>query len=155
MQKINFQNLPNTTTPVNATNLNAIQTNTENEINNINTILSNILKTYTLYNNSSGSNTSITLSDSKSNYDYLEIYYLTEGHKGSIKVLSDVESFALSVAIPYTSTYIRNARFSVSTNSISCSNFTSYEINDSGLGNYTSNVNNNTFYITKVLGYKF
>lgn len=32
MQKINFQNLPNTTTPVNATNLNALQTNVENAI---------------------------------------------------------------------------------------------------------------------------
>lgn len=33
MQKINFQNLPNTTTPINATNLNAIQTNVENVFN--------------------------------------------------------------------------------------------------------------------------
>lgn len=35
MQKINFQNLPNTTTPINATNLNAIQTNAENAINSV------------------------------------------------------------------------------------------------------------------------
>lgn len=33
MQKINFQNLPNTTTPINATNLNAIQTNVEDVFN--------------------------------------------------------------------------------------------------------------------------
>lgn len=33
MQKINFQNLPNTTTPVNATDLNQLQTNVESEIN--------------------------------------------------------------------------------------------------------------------------
>ena len=33
MQKINFQNLPSTSTPVNATNLNAIQTNVENVFN--------------------------------------------------------------------------------------------------------------------------
>lgn len=33
MQKINFQNLPSTTTPLNATNLNAIQTNVENVFN--------------------------------------------------------------------------------------------------------------------------
>jgi len=33
MQKINFQNLPSTTTPINATNLNAIQTNVENVFN--------------------------------------------------------------------------------------------------------------------------
>lgn len=40
MQKINFQNLPNTTTPINATNLNAIQTNAETAINNVDTELS-------------------------------------------------------------------------------------------------------------------
>ena len=34
MDKINFQNSPNTTTPVNATNLNQVQTNVENEFNN-------------------------------------------------------------------------------------------------------------------------
>lgn len=33
MQKINFQNLPNTSTPLNATNLNQLQTNIENAIN--------------------------------------------------------------------------------------------------------------------------
>lgn len=32
MQKINFQNLPSTTTPINATNLNQLQTNVENAI---------------------------------------------------------------------------------------------------------------------------
>lgn len=35
MDKINFQNLPNTTTAVNATNLNQVQTNVENEFNKI------------------------------------------------------------------------------------------------------------------------
>lgn len=37
MQKINFQDLPNTTTPINASNLNQVQTNTENAINVLNT----------------------------------------------------------------------------------------------------------------------
>lgn len=36
MQKINFQNLPNTTTPINATNLNQLQTNVETDIDNTN-----------------------------------------------------------------------------------------------------------------------
>lgn len=35
MQKINFENLPSTNTPINATNLNAIQDNAENEINSL------------------------------------------------------------------------------------------------------------------------
>ena len=37
MDKINFQNLPNTTTPVNATNLNLLQTNIENTLNTYST----------------------------------------------------------------------------------------------------------------------
>ena len=36
MDKINFQNLPNTTTPINATNMNLLQTNVENAINSLN-----------------------------------------------------------------------------------------------------------------------
>ena len=63
MQKITFEDLPSTNTPINATNLNQVQTNTENAING--TIL---------YNNASGSNGTIQLSDSVSNYTYLEIY---------------------------------------------------------------------------------
>lgn len=35
MQKINFEDLPSTATPINATNLNAIQTNAEDAINGI------------------------------------------------------------------------------------------------------------------------
>lgn len=35
MQKINFQNLPNTTTPINDTNLNDLQTNVENAIDDV------------------------------------------------------------------------------------------------------------------------
>ena len=37
MTKINFQNLPNTTTPVNASNLNQLQTNIENTLNTYST----------------------------------------------------------------------------------------------------------------------
>ncbi len=35
MEKITFENLPNTTTPINATNLNQLQTNVENAINGV------------------------------------------------------------------------------------------------------------------------
>ena len=45
MQKINFQNLPNTTTPINATNLNAIQTNTETAINGVASDVSDVAST--------------------------------------------------------------------------------------------------------------
>lgn len=41
MQKINFQDLPSTTTPLNAANLNAIQTNAESAINSVEDIAVN------------------------------------------------------------------------------------------------------------------
>lgn len=63
MQKITFEDLPSTNTPINASNLNQVQTNVENAISG--TIL---------YNNANGSNGTIQLSDSVSNYTYLEIY---------------------------------------------------------------------------------
>ena len=52
MQKINFQNLPSTTTPINATNLNAIQTNAETAINDVADDLSMATE---MYNDTSGS----------------------------------------------------------------------------------------------------
>ena len=55
MQKINFQNLPNTTTPINATNLNAIQTNAETAINGVASDLSTLSTNLTNYVN--GTNT--------------------------------------------------------------------------------------------------
>lgn len=64
MEKITFENLPSTNTPLNATNLNLLQTNVENAING-----------YVLYNNDTGSVGTITLSDSAANYDYIEIFY--------------------------------------------------------------------------------
>lgn len=46
MQKINFQDLPSTTTPINSTNLNAMQTNAENAINEITNTLGTITTQY-------------------------------------------------------------------------------------------------------------
>lgn len=64
MQKITFENLPSTNTPINATNLNAIQTNTENAINELTPVV--------LF---SGDNSgTITLSDNYTNYSYIEVY---------------------------------------------------------------------------------
>lgn len=58
MVKIQFKNLPDTTTPVNAENLNAIQTNTENAINEVDGNID--LATKTLLSTTSGKNQEIT-----------------------------------------------------------------------------------------------
>ena len=51
MQKITFQDLPSTSTPINATNLNAIQNNTETAINSVSTNLSNYINGTTAMQN--------------------------------------------------------------------------------------------------------
>ena len=79
MTKITFTN--GTTPALNATNLNQMQTNTENAINE--------LKPIVLYNNSTGTTGTVTLSQNASNFSMLEIFY-TKSSIGyqSVKVFS-------------------------------------------------------------------
>lgn len=51
MEKINFQDLPNTDTPINSTNLNLLQTNAENSINDVANNLSNYRVKFKIINN--------------------------------------------------------------------------------------------------------
>lgn len=67
MQKITFEDLPSTNSPINATNLNQLQTNVESAIPTKTTLWTNSNPT------SSFGSQSITLSNN--NYDELEIYY--------------------------------------------------------------------------------
>lgn len=64
MALIPFEDLPNTSTPINASNLN----------NNFDYLKDKSVGTV-LYNNTSGTNESVTLSDSAANYDYIEVFY--------------------------------------------------------------------------------
>ena len=64
--KTNWQNKPNQSTPINATNLN----NIENGISNTYPVI--------LYDNDEGSSSTITLSDNVSNYNFIEIYYFKD-----------------------------------------------------------------------------
>lgn len=69
MEKIIFEDLPSTNTPLNAENLNKIQDNIEDAIQEL------INKEIVLYENATGSNGTITLSDSIENYKYVEIEF--------------------------------------------------------------------------------
>lgn len=99
MKKINFENKPSTNSPINATNLNLLQDNVEDEFDNkignlsdldtndkenlVNAI-NEVLSKYApieLYNNSSGAYGNITLSDNASSYTYMEIFF--SGNDGS------------------------------------------------------------------------
>ena len=67
--KTNWQNKPNQSTPINATNLN----NIENGISNTYPVI--------LYDNDEGSSSTITLSDNVSNYNFIEIYYFKDSNQ--------------------------------------------------------------------------
>ena len=117
-----------------------------------------------LYNNATGSNGSITLSDSASNYDYLEIFY-TDNQKSliySVKVqtpngksvgLNMLDSWVVS-GTAYTD--IKTRRVLISDKTISTENY-----NNVSRCSYLSfrgtaidtHSNTNYIYITKVVGY--
>lgn len=79
MNKINFTNLPNTTTPLNATNMNLLQTNVEDAI-------TDSVATQLFYD-STASYTSATLSSAITNYDIITVIgQSTDGHQCSTTI---------------------------------------------------------------------
>lgn len=93
MNKINFQNLPSTATPLNAENLNQMQDNIENEIN--------LTKPIELYYNSSASYVSATLNDNITNYDIVTIILQsTDGCQSSVTLYKPTVSDKIGVFAP-------------------------------------------------------
>lgn len=142
MQKINFQDYPNTTTPINATNLNQLQTNVENSINNLGTVL---------YSNSNGTTGNVTLNDSTSNYSYLEVYYHKSNCYNSTKIANpNGKVFQAVITNLYQSNAFQNvmARYSISGTTIT-KQYEGYNSNDTITITTSNEIN-----ITKVVGYK-
>ena len=111
-----------------------------------------------LYDNSSGSNASITLSETSSNFAYLEIFYRTnDDYRSSKKIYSPNDKKVILDAsiISGNYTYVKSAQYSISGTSISL------ESNLSGqarIGNNvatTWNKDSNRLYIEKVIGYRW
>ena len=105
-----------------------------------------------LYNNSTGTNGNITLSDSVANYSTIEVYFYTNdgaGFRGCQKVhVSSGQTVASLIFIHPTSNnyYIKVKEISVSGTQLNAVG--AKEIYSGGT------TNNNYIYITKVLGYK-
>lgn len=224
MDKINFQDLPNTTTPVRASNLNQLQTNVENAMveqeylgNNpdINSLKSksgiyglydcsqapssigsgilevlvyspdwvlqrftdisyNIWKSWErtyyggdtwsdwkrvegveveLYNDSTGSNTSITLSETAANFKYIEIFYRSnDNYYNSEKVyLPNQKNVSLiSQWTGPTSLYLKTSVCEINGTAINFLN--GYEVSIDTTG--TAIATRSGIYITRVIGYK-
>lgn len=146
MALIEFEDLPSTNTPINSNGLN----------NNFSELKDNFdeLKPYSLYDNSSGSLISITLSDTAANYRYLEIYFNAENVYKSIKVFNpNGRQIDLCVDNVFaTSNYYKNSRWTINNNAITLNAGNEYAVYDSGFSTFVTN--SNKVKITKVIGYK-
>ena len=157
--KTNWENLPSTNTPINATNLNKIENGIETNENNIED-----LKPVVLYANDSGSNSSITLSESSANFDYIEIFFKSnDDYYNSLKIYKPNGKMAsLSCWYSFTSeagTYLKVKTVNISGTTISNvtktgGRFAYAEVNITTDSDKVTKNNNNYIYITRVIGYK-
>lgn len=106
----------------------------------------------TLYNNSSGSNGTITLSDNITNYSYVEIYFRTNDgaeFRGSqkIEVVNGTNVISLQFIHPVSGNYyIKVREIQIAGNRLTT--LFSKEIYSGGMSD------SNYIFITKILGYK-
>ena len=142
MSLIEFKDLPNTTTPLTANNLN----------NNFNE-----LKPYILYSNSTGDNSEITLSDDVSNYSYIEIYGAAN-NVCSFQKIDNPADKTFGVNLSYN---IDNTMITLLTRYTFDDNKITPVLTNCGYSVITTAGNSmfyldgvNYFYITKVVGYK-
>lgn len=123
------------------------------EVNDLN-ILDKILGTE-LYNNTTGSNNAITLSESAANFTYLEIFYRNnDNYYNSTKIYQPNGKIAyLDADYPYTSgegySYAKKTSVQISGTSITPINYVELTIMPTG----ASIQNKNNIYITRVVGY--
>lgn len=114
----------------------------------------NILKEVVLYNNESGSNTTITLSETCANFKYLEIFCkATDNTYTSVKVYKPDGKRATVVGGWFgTASYFKNAVLNISADKISFGGFANTQITGT---NKCSTANDTTaMYIVRVVGYR-
>ena len=121
----------------------------------------NALYPVVLYNNPTGSNSTITLSDNVTNYSFIEIYYKSnDDYVDSKKLVGANGNTSLVAYQPNRSgdpeAYIKFRVISINNNTISTRQDSGgYYIKELSLStNGISQYANNFIYITKVLGYK-
>ncbi len=150
MNKITFVN--GTTPAINDTNLNQMQLNIEDAIN--------ALTPVTLYNNTSGTLSTITLSETSANFTYLEIFYAKDLNSGfsSIKIYYPNGKYGNLVLIPtnYTSDIgFYGCRILINGASITFQDGRGMTINGIDNNFYKSGYSiNNEIKIFRVIGYR-
>lgn len=108
------------------------------------------LKEFILYNDSTGTNGNITLSDNVSNYKYIEIFYRdNSNHYSNVKVYqANGKRISLLTVYP-NSTYhfwFNGALKNINENKITSQDASAMDVN--------SLYANNNIYITRIVGYK-
>lgn len=132
----------------------------DSDMNQIKSVINNMEPTV-LYNNPSGSNSTISLSDSVTNYSFIEIYYKSnDDYVSSKKLIAQNGNTVLYEFQPQTSNedalYLKLRVITINGNTISTRQGSNgYYIKEvffstNGYQQYA----NNYIYITKVLGYK-
>lgn len=108
-----------------------------------------------LYNNTSGTSLNVTLSDSASNYDYIEIFYKDDqNYANSTKIKGSDTGFILQfnkAGIGQDRIYLYDTRYTINNNVITPGISLTLTLQTSGI---SVNGTDNLFYITKVVGYK-
>lgn len=108
---------------------------------------------YVLYNNTTGSNSTITLNDIVTNYKFIEIFYIAEESYSSTKVfLPNTQTISLSDVLVYNGySYVKNSRWHFNGNQVVLDANDNYNVHD----NLISNQNNQAHIkIVAVIGYK-
>lgn len=181
-QKQTWENLPSTNTPVSAERLNHMEDGIaeawehggggagetlpvgseidfDGESTDIPTGWEQVEgKTYlgtVLYNDTTGTTGSVTLSDSSANYNYMEIYFRTNdglGYTGCQKVYNpDAKKTCLIYWHLSSGTY---SYVKVKGISISGTSITNNLYSEISISNSVSSTSTNNIYITRVVGYK-
>ena len=160
MEKINWINGQAGGTPLSAENLNQMQTNIEDAIDEVNTSLNTKITGTSLYEDSTGTKGTVTLSDSAANYNFLEIFFYnsstgTNTHK-FIKVFNPNNKNILLDFVDFNSSSLNfeTRVMLISGTSISNVRRRHYTIADSESWTPYGSASD-SIYITKVVGYNY
>lgn len=109
---------------------------------------------YVLYDNENGSYDSIVLSDSVTNYKYIEIFFCAENNHNSLKVYNPNEkNVYLGIDVIYSdAAYVKKSKWWILNNSIAIGVAFNYTVEN--LNRITSADNSPSVAITRVVGYK-
>ena len=147
MNKITFKNYPDTSTPIDADNLNGMQNNIEEAING-----------EILYQSENGSTNSITLSKSVTEFDFIDVTVVAQNSYKTFRVINPNgkninENMHYILGNLWVMVF---STFEISGNSIApiSENCGYWNINISANALAMQKDNNNYLAITKVVGYK-